>query len=176
MKKTSFFIWPLLIVLFISSHLWAQKSQSCLKQSCRKPLVCESSTYTCQKVCAKDSDCGQYLSCDKVTNACYSPVQRKRILCKESTHCVKYGHCDFIPGKYREWSSKLQCHPTKAENCRASKVCKTHGLCTLIDGECRAFRDDCKKTESCKRAGGEYCVPINGRCIQIGETVPLLNK
>ena len=176
MKLNTVFTGSCLIFLLISPSLWAQKPQSCLKQSCRKPLVCESSTYTCQKVCAKDSDCGQYLSCDTVINTCYSPVQRKRILCKESENCSKYGHCDFIPGKYREWSSELQCHPTKAEHCRASTMCKTQGLCTLIEGECRAFRDDCKQTESCKRAGGEYCVPVNGHCIHIGETVPLLSK
>lgn len=89
MKKSNFFTWPIFIIVLVSSDLWAQKLQSCLKHSCRKLLVCELSTYTCQKICAKDSDCGQYLSCDTVTNACYSSMQRKHILYKENANCLK---------------------------------------------------------------------------------------
>ena len=167
-----------MIILFIysTSLAWAQENKPCPKNGCRRPLVCESTTKTCQKTCAKHNDCKRGLSCDTDINACFDPIKRKKIQCKVSPACTQSGHCDFVPGKYREWANKLQCHPTKTQHCQQSTACKLKGLCTLLDGECKAFRDDCKQTESCKRAGGKYCIPVKGHCILIGENVPLIEK
>ena len=55
------------------------------------------------------------------------------------------------------------CKATRDKDCAESSRCKTHGLCSVIDGECKAVRDkDCAESSECKTDG--LCSAVDGEC------------
>ncbi len=110
--------------------------------------------------CAKDSDCGPGLTCDKPAFVCKTPKQVKAgapvcdIDCFESDFCKDEGLCT-IDG--------LVCKATKLAHCVGSKACRENGACTPDEGKCQVTNDaDCKQSTACTTDG--KCTAKDGAC------------
>jgi|GEM_PF-1547884 len=59
-----------------------------------------------------------------------------------------------------------QCAAVKEQDCRQSRFCMNLGECTVHEGRCIATReDDCRNSTECKNA--RRCIPSGGECIEI---------
>jgi hypothetical protein len=115
--------------------------------------------------CAKDSDCGDGLTCDKPAFVCKTPKQVKvgapvcDVDCAESDFCQLDGLCS-IDGKVCK--AKLLAH------CIASAACGKEGRCTVDLGKCIVASDgDCQQGDLCKSDG--KCTHKDGTCIETAD-------
>lgn len=71
-----------------------------------------------------------------------------REACAQGASCKRDGDCTFLP------IGNGVCGPGKAEDCKASEICRSIGECTLQDGMCVVgSEEDCKQSEGCKTSG-----------------------
>ncbi|MCO4763167.1 MAG: hypothetical protein KC502_16740 [Myxococcales bacterium] len=110
--------------------------------------------------CAKDSDCGAGLTCDKPAFVCKTPKQVKAkkpvcaVDCEESTDCAEKGLCGLYAGT---------CRAETLADCLVSTVCKKTGHCTAKDSVCAVVTDgDCQKADICSQDG--KCRADGGEC------------
>ena len=111
--------------------------------------------------CAKDSDCGPGLTCDKPAFVCKKPadVKAQKMVChedcQESAGCGDSGLCQLVDGA---------CKAALLAHCLGAKACKDKGECSVKDGACAVLSDaDCKNASVCKDAN--KCTNKDGACI-----------
>lgn len=112
--------------------------------------------------CAKDTDCGDGLTCDKPSFVCKTPKQVKTgapvcdVDCAESDFCRDDGLCS-IDG--------LVCEAKLLAHCLPSVACKSKGECSVVAGKCGVSSDgDCQQGDVCKVDG--KCTHKDGACVE----------
>ncbi len=75
--------------------------------------------------------------------------------CHDTDACAFYGLCT---------ARGTKCVVGEGD-CAASVICRNEGLCTAVEGRCRAVEDDdCKRSEGCRHEG--KCRAVGTGCVR----------
>ena len=132
---------------------WAFEDGKCAPRSdadcaalppCAKEGKCSYQDGQC--VLLKDADCAQRIEQRRES-------VRARFVDRKFNICAEEGRCALEDG---------QCVPSE-KGCRASRLCREQGLCSLGPKGCQAASDaDCAQSSRCERNG--TCMAKNGVC------------
>jgi hypothetical protein len=135
-------------------------------EGCRNRGECTLSAGTCVPAsnadCAGSNVCLAYGWCSLGDNTCTATANAD---CAKSDACRVVGHCGFD-------ADEGCSHPTSDADCRASENCKAGGLCSAVNGVCKAATaDHCKNTASCQM-DKKGCYLNTDAALTIGPTGP----
>jgi hypothetical protein len=112
--------------------------------------------------CAADAECpSQRCVQGWCASQEYADAERQ---CRDGPTCRKEGRCGAaIKESFFGTSTELECVAVSMEDCRASEVCATSGLCGHKDFFCVATAEGCARSARCEEV--DECVAKGYQCV-----------